>query len=82
MSAVKQAASMRPNWEASSAQGRKLAPAAYPKLSARIAWFPGWERADSEHLLSEHGCSEHLDSVAAETDFPESDPQQGIQDPG
>ena len=41
ISAVKQASAMRPDWSRSSVAGRKLVPAAYPKLSARIAHFPG-----------------------------------------
>ena len=40
ISAVKQANAMRPDWSRSSVAGRKLVPAAYPKLSARIAHFP------------------------------------------
>lgn len=44
ISAVKQASAMRPDWSRSSVTGRKLVPAAYPKVStrsARIAHFPG-----------------------------------------
>lgn len=40
ISAVKQAAAVRPDWSPSAVRGRKLAPAAYPKLSARIAYLP------------------------------------------
>jgi len=40
ISAVKQVAAIRPDWTASSARDRKLAPAAYPKISARIARLP------------------------------------------
>jgi SAM-dependent methyltransferase len=40
MSAVKQVAAIRPDWSGVPLQGRKLAPAAYPKLSARIAHLP------------------------------------------
>ena len=72
MSAVKQAASVRPDWEANSVQGRKLAPAAYPKLSARIAWLPGWQRPGSEGPVRPNPGS----------DFAESKGQNRIQDPG
>jgi SAM-dependent methyltransferase len=41
ISAVKQASAIRPDWTQNSVGGRKLVPAAYPKLSARIAHFPG-----------------------------------------
>ncbi len=41
ISAVKQASAMRPDWSRSSVGSRKLVPAAYPKLSARISHFPG-----------------------------------------
>lgn len=40
VSAVKQAAAVRPDWSVSAVRGRKLAPAAYPKLSARVAYLP------------------------------------------
>jgi SAM-dependent methyltransferase len=40
ISAVKQANAMRPDWSRSTVAGRKLVPAAYPKVSARIAHFP------------------------------------------
>jgi hypothetical protein len=40
ISAVKQATAIRPDWSESKVRGRKLAPAAYPKLSARIAHLP------------------------------------------
>ena len=40
ISAVKQAAAVRPDWTPSAVRGRKLAPAAYPKLSARVAHLP------------------------------------------
>lgn len=40
ISAVKQAAALRPDWSAAGVPGRKLAPAAYPKLSASIAYLP------------------------------------------
>ena len=40
MSAVKQVAAIRPDWSVSSVTSGKLAPAAYPKLSARIAHLP------------------------------------------
>ncbi|HEY5644619.1 MAG TPA: methyltransferase domain-containing protein [Pseudomonadales bacterium] len=40
ISAVKQAAAIRPDWSLRAVQGRKLTPAAYPKLSARIARLP------------------------------------------
>lgn len=40
ISAVKQAAAIRPDWSPSSVRGQKLAPAAYPKLSARVARLP------------------------------------------
>ncbi|TNF85922.1 MAG: SAM-dependent methyltransferase [Gammaproteobacteria bacterium] len=41
ISAVKQVSAMRPDWSRTPVAGRKLVPAAYPKLSARIAHFPG-----------------------------------------
>lgn len=40
ISAVKQVTAIRPDWSESKVRGRKLAPAAYPKLSARIAHLP------------------------------------------
>lgn len=40
ISAVKQAAAVRPDWTLPAVAGRKLAPAAYPRLSARIARLP------------------------------------------
>lgn len=40
ISAVKQAAARRPDWSLTSVHGRKLAPAAYPRVSARIARLP------------------------------------------
>lgn len=40
IAAVKQAAAVRPDWSLTTVRGRKLAPAAYPKLSARIAYLP------------------------------------------
>jgi SAM-dependent methyltransferase len=46
ISAVKQAAAIRPDWSAEGVRGRKLAPAAYPKLSARIAHFPARTRPE------------------------------------
>ncbi len=36
ISAVKQVSAVRPDWSAAAVRGRKLAPAAYPKVSARI----------------------------------------------
>ena len=41
ISAVKQASAIRPDWQPASVPGRKLVPAAYPKVSARIAYLPG-----------------------------------------
>lgn len=41
ISAVKQASAMRPDWSRATVGGRKLVPAAYPKVSARVAHFPG-----------------------------------------
>lgn len=41
ISAVKQASAMRPDWSRSTVGGRKLVPAAYPKVSARVAYLPG-----------------------------------------
>ena len=41
ISAVKQAAAIRPDWTAKEVRNQKLAPAAYPRLSARVASFPG-----------------------------------------
>ena len=41
ISAVKQASAMRPDWSRERLPGSKLVPAAYPKLSARVAYFPG-----------------------------------------
>jgi SAM-dependent methyltransferase len=40
ISAVKQASAVRPDWTATSVRDAKLAPAAYPKLSARVARLP------------------------------------------
>ncbi len=40
ISAVKQVSAIRPDWSTSTVGGRKLVPAAYPKLSARVAHFP------------------------------------------
>lgn len=40
ISAVKQANAIRPDWNLSTAGGPKLVPAAYPKLSARVAQLP------------------------------------------
>jgi SAM-dependent methyltransferase len=40
ISAVKQASAMRPDWSRNTVAGRKLVPAAYPKLSARVSYLP------------------------------------------
>lgn len=41
ISAVKQANAVRPDWRGASVSTRKLVPAAYPKVSARVAYLPG-----------------------------------------
>lgn len=41
ISAVKQASAVSPDWRRSPVSGRELVPAAYPKVSARIAYLPG-----------------------------------------
>jgi SAM-dependent methyltransferase len=41
ISAVKQVSAMRPDWSSNPVGNRKLVPAAYPKLSARVTHFPG-----------------------------------------
>jgi len=40
ISAVKQAAAIRPDWSLTAVRGRKLTPAAYPRLSAHVAYLP------------------------------------------
>lgn len=53
ISAVKQAAAMRPDWSLAAVRGRKLAPAVYPKLSARIAYLP--QRGTRQDRIEEPG---------------------------
>jgi len=55
ISAVKQVSAVRPDWSTDPVPGRELVPAAYPKVSTRVAYLPGASPRGSAEGMEDPG---------------------------